>query len=157
MFCNNCGNQIPDNSAFCPNCGAAFSQPQQPVYQQPQQPQYGQPQYGQPQYGQPQYGQPQYGQPQYGQPGGYMPPQKPAEEPGKGMAIASLVLGILSFFCFAYVSGILAIIFGCVAKNKGYQGKMATAGIICGAIGIVLMIVFQILGFSLLGSMGYYY
>lgn len=23
MFCKNCGNQIPDNSAHCPNCGAA--------------------------------------------------------------------------------------------------------------------------------------
>lgn len=140
MFCSNCGKQIPDNSAFCPNCGTAFSQPQQPQYNQPQQPQYP-----------PQYP-PQY-QPQ---PGGYMPPQAPAEEPGKGMAIASLVLGILSFFCFAYISGVLAIIFGCVAKNKGYTGKMATAGIICGAIGIVLMIVFQIIGFSALGAMGYY-
>lgn len=134
MFCNNCGNQIPDNSTFCPNCGTAFSQPQQP-----QQPQY-----------QPQY--PQYPQ----QPGGYMPPQPPVTQPGKGMATASLVLGIVSFFCFAYIAGTLGIIFGCVAKNQGYKGKMATAGIICGAIGIVLWIVMQIVGVSLLAAFGYY-
>lgn len=137
MFCSKCGNQIPDNSTFCPNCGTAFAQPQQP--------QYNQPQYGQPQ-------QPQYPQ----QPGGYVPPQAPVSEPGKGMAIASLVLGILSFFCFAYIAGTLGIVFGCVAKNKGYTGKMATAGIICGAVGIVLWIVLQIAGLSLLGSLGYY-
>lgn len=23
MFCSNCGNQIPDGTKFCPNCGAA--------------------------------------------------------------------------------------------------------------------------------------
>ena len=27
MFCPNCGNQIPDNAQFCPDCGAAAEQP----------------------------------------------------------------------------------------------------------------------------------
>lgn len=132
MFCSNCGKQIPDNSAFCLNCGTAFSQPQQPQYP------------------------PQY-QPQ---PGGYMPPQKPAEEPGKGLAIASLVLGIVSFLCFAYISGPLAIIFGCVANSKGYRGKMATAGIVCGAVAVVLWIFGLILllfaDYSIANTFGYY-
>ena len=52
MFCPNCGMQIPDNSAFCSNCGAKFDtapQPPQPIQQvqysqhnpnpQPEQPQ----------------------------------------------------------------------------------------------------------------------
>ncbi len=45
MFCPNCGNQLPDGSAFCGNCGAPVdprSNPQQPQgnpYQAPQQPQ----------------------------------------------------------------------------------------------------------------------
>lgn len=45
MFCSKCGNQIADDVAFCPQCGAATTtqsaqQPayQQPVYQQPAQP-----------------------------------------------------------------------------------------------------------------------
>ena len=148
MFCKNCGTQMADDAVFCANCGAPAAQEQQaqPQYQQPQyQPQ---PQYApQPQY-QPQYGQPQYGQPQYA--------QAPAEEPGKGMATASMILGIASFFCFAYVTGILAIIFGCVAKNKGYTGNKAKTGIICGAIGLGLTIILQIVGVSLLSTLGYY-
>ncbi|MDR3344112.1 MAG: zinc ribbon domain-containing protein [Oscillospiraceae bacterium] len=34
MFCEKCGNQLPDNSAFCDSCGAKQLQPQQA--QQPQ-------------------------------------------------------------------------------------------------------------------------
>ena len=25
MFCNKCGKNIPDDSTFCPNCGASLS------------------------------------------------------------------------------------------------------------------------------------
>lgn len=65
--------------------------------------------------------------------------------PGKGFAITSLVCGIVSFFCFAIILGILAIVFGSVAKSKGYKGGMATAGIVLGIVGMalyVLMILF---------------
>ena len=47
MFCPNCGNQIPDGSSFCGNCGAPLDSqpnPQQPQgnpYQAPQQTPYG--------------------------------------------------------------------------------------------------------------------
>ncbi len=43
MFCPNCGNNLPDNAAFCGNCGTALkaAQPQQP--QQTQQQYYAQP------------------------------------------------------------------------------------------------------------------
>lgn len=133
MICNNCGNQIPDNSNVCPNCG------------HPVQNQYGQPQYQQPQYAQPQYGQPQYAQPEYMPP----QPQQPAGQPGKGFAIAALVLGIVSFLCFPYITGALGIIFGSVAKNKGFMGGMATAGIICGVIGIALQLILTVAGCSL--------
>lgn len=86
MFCNNCGSQIPDNSAFCPACGNTLAQPNAnpdpaPQYQQPQYqaPQYQAPQYQQPQYQAPQYQQPQYQpypqQPQYQQPWGEPKPQ----------------------------------------------------------------------------------
>ena len=36
MFCPNCGNNLPDNAAFCGACGKALgtAQPQQQVYQQ---------------------------------------------------------------------------------------------------------------------------
>ena len=59
-------------------------------------------------------------------------------QPGKGMAVASLILGIISFFLFPVVTGTLGIILGGVAKSKGYRGGMATAGLVCGAIGLAL-------------------
>lgn len=62
MFCPNCGNQIPDDSVFCENCGANLAAAQQPAQQTPyqQQPQMAQQQW---QAQQPQYQQ-QYQQPQ---------------------------------------------------------------------------------------------
>ncbi|PKM63267.1 MAG: hypothetical protein CVU97_01200 [Firmicutes bacterium HGW-Firmicutes-21] len=77
----------------------------------------------------------QYINPQYNQ--GYDQFNNPYIEPAKGMAIASLVLGIVSFLCFAYITGVLAIIFGAVAKSKGNKSGKATAGIVCGILGIV--------------------
>ena len=44
MFCMKCGNQFPDGSAACPNCGApAAGVPEQPVAVQPAAPVEGQP------------------------------------------------------------------------------------------------------------------
>jgi len=67
--------------------------------------------------------------------------QQPVSQPGKGLAIAAMILGIISFFCFPAITGALGIIFGAVAKSKGYRGGMATAGIVCGVIGIVLWLI----------------
>ncbi len=54
MFCSNCGKELADNVAFCPECGAAqkVSAPREEAPQAaPQQPAYNaQPQYQQPQY-----------------------------------------------------------------------------------------------------------
>ena len=50
MFCNRCGNQLPDEAQFCNSCGAQAAtpvegqQPQQPYPQQPYQQQPYQPQ-----------------------------------------------------------------------------------------------------------------
>lgn len=68
-------------------------------------------------------------QPMYGQPA-------PVKDEGKGYAIASLVLGILSLFIFAYIAGTLAIVFASIAKKKGSTSKLATAGLVLGIIGI---------------------
>lgn len=69
-----------------------------------------------------------------------------------GMAIASLVLGIVSIVIsciwgFGIITGILAIIFGIISKSRTETGPSqlsgaAIAGIICGAVGIVLSILF---------------
>jgi hypothetical protein len=58
-----------------------------------------------------------------------------------GMAIASLILGIVGIFIANVICGALAIIFGFIARRRtGGQG-MALAGIILGVIDILLFII----------------
>ena len=78
------------------------------------------------------------------------PIQQPEKQPGSGLATASLVLGILSLvlFMFPFITGILAIIFGGVAKSKGNKSGMATAGLVCGIISLVLWILLIAIGVS---------
>ncbi|WP_307131191.1 DUF4190 domain-containing protein [Streptomyces aurantiacus] len=74
--------------------------------------------------------------------------------PNNGLGIASLVLGIVSAvgFCLWPVSlaaGVLALIFGLIGRNKVRRGEAtnpghALAGIICGAVGVVLAIAFVV-------------
>ena len=144
MVCKNCGFDNNDQSKFCVSCGSVL---EQPFEQPPQQPNYQQP-----------YNQP-YNQ-QYNQPyNAYTPYPHPLKTPGKGFAIAAMVLGIISFLCFPYITGILGIIFGGVAKAKGYRGGMATAGIVCGIIGVILQflltVVFREIYMELLGNLSY--
>jgi len=70
-------------------------------------------------------------------------PIVPIVTPAKGLAIASLVLGIISFvtillFPIAILLGILAIIFACVAKSKGNKGGMGTSGLVLGILSTTL-------------------
>ena len=70
---------------------------------------------------------------QPGYPGYYAPPQRT-----NGMAIASMVLGILWIY---WIGSILALIFGYVARNQIRQRQesgdgMAIAGIVLGWVGV---------------------
>ena len=88
----------------------------------------------------------QYGPPPGYSPTGYSPtgygPQfyggYPQARPTNGMAIASLILGILWLY---WVGSILALVFGYIAKQQIRErgemgGGMATAGIVLGWIGV---------------------
>ena len=82
-------------------------------------------------------------------------PEKSSD--GNGMAVASLVCGILGLTICPGLSSILAIIFGIVAKKKGYKkGPKATVGIILGIVAIVLSIVItavlSVLGVAIFGA-----
>ena len=66
----------------------------------------------------------------------------PQSHGGKGKATGSLVLGLVGLFLFGIITGVIAIVLGCSAKNDmaasgNYDGVgMATAGIVLGIIDI---------------------
>lgn len=113
---------------------------QQNQYSQSQQNQYGQNNY---------YSQQAGYQSQYNQPVGnaYQQQQYASyEQPsGKGFAIASLVLGIVSVCtcCGGLLPSVLGLIFGIISKSKQSENNgMAIAGIILSSIGIVISLIF---------------
>jgi Domain of unknown function (DUF4190) len=61
------------------------------------------------------------------------------------MSIAAMVCGIVGIFFFGIILGILAIVFGCIAKNKinnephKYKGMcQANTGVVMGIIDVAL-------------------
>lgn len=125
--------------------------PQNP--QTPQNPQWqGQPSSYPPGYGQdPSYpGQPAGYPPQpgqYPQPGGYAQPYPAPAAPqqGGGLAIAALVLGIISLIAWllpicGFPVAIVGLILGFIGRRSPARRGMATAGIVLNIIGLVLTI-----------------
>lgn len=90
-------------------------------------------------------------------PGAYGYP--PARRSTNGLAIASLVLGIvgvvfvlpsLGIFIFM-IPGVLALVFGYIARKQIRQhdqdgAGMATAGIVLGCVAVGLYVIFNIIG-----------
>ena len=60
-----------------------------------------------------------------------------AVEESKGLAIASLILGIVSILCGGGIFSIVGIILAIVAKKKGQAGPH-TVGLILSIVGLVL-------------------
>jgi hypothetical protein len=144
------GQQPPSGGGYGqqPPSGGGYGYGQQPpssgAYgQQPPSGGYGQPGYGQPGYGQPGYGQPGYGQ--------YGMPQAPRST--NGMAVASLVLGIIGLI-FCGITSIPGVILGHIALNRikrtGEEGSgMAVGGLVTSYITVVLWV----LGWLIFGGM----
>ena len=127
--------QNPQQPGGTPSGPPAYGAPQPGEPQQPPQaPQYGAPQA-------PQYGAPQAGAPSYAAPG---------QDPGKTMGIVGLVLSFLG--CLSSVGLILSIVAFNKSKKAGYKNGLALAGIIVGAIVLVLTIIGSIVFFSTVGA-----
>ena len=88
--------------------------------------------------------------------------QSTIEEPKKdkkGLAIAAMVLGIVSLvlFCIWYISlpcAILALVFGILSLKSSKRG-MAIAGVVTGAVGFILMVVLYVFIFFVIGISTY--
>ena len=109
MNCHHCGSCIAEEAAFCPNCGIKLQS--DPVQEAVEPCRYT-------------------AAPVIEQQG------KKADEPGKGFAIAGLVCGIVSIFYLRIITGALGLIFGLIARSRGYRKGMSTAAITCGAVGL---------------------
>lgn len=144
-FCKKCGTKIPDESAFCPECGEKVEAT--PV--QAPQPQYSQPQYAQPQYMQ--HVQPQYVQQPVSRsmpsavPGGYNPLTEP-------LTVGSY-FGMMFLLCIPIVGFILLLVWAFSSSTNLNRKNFARASLIWGLIAVALSIVVSLLGVSLGASL----
>lgn len=66
-------------------------------------------------------------------------------EPGKGAAIASMVLGIISIVTWFFgmgaliglITGVIGLVCASNAKKAGFVSGMRTAGFVCSLIGVI--------------------
>jgi len=73
----------------------------------------------------------------------------PASEPGSGMAVASLVLGILSIVTFwawflVVPLSIVGIILGALGRRSVSRRGIAIAGLVCSIIGLAVFLIVYI-------------
>ena len=144
MICKMCGTFNEEGTSFCRNCGYNMNeaqeavQPEVIIQQEPVVEQTYQPETA----------------PENVIPTGYTQNPEPVKQSGMGLAIAGMICGILSFLCLWYITGPLGIVFGAIAKSKGCRSGMATAGIVCGAIGTVLSLVLMVIVLIVGGTYG---
>lgn len=143
MFCGECGTQNPDTNQFCKNCGKLLKRPQQqaptpypeaapaPAPAAPLQP--VQPVYYQP---------PPAGvQPQAVAAG--LPVKPPLNKGLLALGIVGIVIGIVSWFFYPYLCGILAVVLGGVTfyKAENKMGVVAILAIVAIVIGLASVVV----------------
>ncbi len=171
MYCTTCGKELPDGTRICDECGTRFTpegkseeiehrpymdyqpfsgqsdgpDPQTAEQESPQTDREPGTSYGQS--GPSPYGQGNgpspYGQiPYQANPYGRYPERDPEGPDRTGMAVAGLVIGIISVCCCCIPLlniplGILAVIFGVLGMKSSYRG-LAIAGLVLGVISLVL-------------------
>ena len=132
-----CGGQCADQAMQCPRCGAMLGMQNSGHVSQ----------------------RPSGGGSQFS--GGSFSPQNPSG--GPGLAIASMVLGIVALVvscCFYYLSipcAIIGAILGFISLASGKKGKgMAIAGVVCSIVSLIpaiLMIIYGASFFSAVSSL----
>lgn len=112
MKCKKCGQEMSAQTAYCPFCGTPNESPQTPVYNEnPAPPPY------------------QHNDPNH----------MPQSQPSSGMAISSMVLGIISLVLsclfLGWIPAVISLIQGILALATDKPGKgMAISGIVMSAV-----------------------
>jgi uncharacterized RDD family membrane protein YckC len=142
MYCPQCNGQIPDDSKFCPMCGATLLQPVSqaappppPVQQTTPPPMYTQPQ-------QP-YGAPPPGQ-QFAPPPNYGPTVKPPPAFGNGMPYAvgagvgiRFAATLIDFIIFGVINFIVTALFG--TQTASYDSGVSFDASVTGLPALLLL------------------
>ncbi len=144
MFCRKCGTQIEPGVKFCPKCGTPVAENAQDGqgYQNVQNGQNMQSGYQQPQ----QQSNPSYQQPQQPNPYQQTVYVQNTPAPAHGMAIGSLVCGIVGvifvfFNVFAFIGtalGVVGLILASMAKSRGNTEGARTAGFVLSLIAVII-------------------
>ncbi len=143
-FCESCGAAIPPAHPFCSQCGTKAGEtvpgadaPPPASGPVPPSPPYTPPGYGA-------VPPAAYAYPYYG------PPASPAAKT-EGLAVASLVISIFSFFICPFIGSVVAIILGYIARDRieASQGRLeggslAHAGIVISFAVLAIHLVFAI-------------
>ncbi|MBR0090271.1 MAG: zinc-ribbon domain-containing protein [Lachnospiraceae bacterium] len=117
MKCPECGKEISDQAPVCPNCGCPVNAGAQEKTPQPSRAHA-----------------PQDAQTNIA---------PPTSRPGRGAAIASLVLGIIGVALFwaihlATILGLIGVCMAIVAKKSGFKGGIGTAGLVLSLIALLV-------------------
>lgn len=152
MFCNNCGNKLPDDAKFCGGCGTRF-EPAQPAYAsaeqtatQPSSP--------------PVYAPPMQTPPPYQQ--SYSPPQQQpfySSQIDNGPLSVGQYIGMFLLLLVPILNIVLLFVWGFGGAINPNKKNFARAYLIMIAIGIVIGIVLGGVITSIIGSIfsDYYY
>lgn len=156
MYCRRCGKEIPDDAACCPACGTPTGGDYDPY-------RYGKEKIKEEERDSREQEVHEDGHRYvYSSPNGYFDPAKPSTSPDdkRGLAIASLVLGILSLVlcCVPFLTipcGVAGIVTGILGARSSGQG-MAAAGIVLSIVGLVLGIGYVILSLFMFRTVDLY-
>ena len=126
--CSACGGELRETDCICPTCGATLLRNPAVGIQSPS---------------------PQ--QPLYQQNMSYLPPYPVRQSPSQGMAIASLVMSILSWVLCPIIFAAVGLIFGLIARSNDRTNGMALAGIVVSIINIVIWVLIIVFYVFLIG------
>jgi hypothetical protein len=85
--------------------------------------------------------------------------QAPIAQPTNGLAVASMILGIIAIFTFwipflGWVPVILGLVLGLIAFSQPYGRGMAIAGVVCSGLALAVKLVFWVFFIGILGAAG---
>ncbi|HUZ11540.1 MAG TPA: hypothetical protein VMU93_01650 [Caulobacteraceae bacterium] len=83
--------------------------------------------------------------------------QAPYAQPANGLAVASLVLGVIAVFTFwipflGWIPALLGLVLGLVGLQQAHGRGMAVAGVVCSGLALVVKVWFWVVLLGIFGA-----